>query len=185
MLKMKKKKKMSKRKNERHLHYPTIPFKYDKKILSKSTDVRIYRDTILLTPGEFSDSLTRSPVNYTEEAISESAHNWEENYLNVDHSYEVQKRLGFIQNTYYKDGAVRGDLYIFPVTQAAKDTIALIDSGLINWLSVELTTEDFWNPDDNKRYAGNISYIGAAVVTSPACDSTRIIEDGPAPWRNR
>lgn len=168
--------------NERSLHFPIIPFKYDTKILSKSTDVRIYRNTILLTPGEFSDAVTRSPVTYTEDAISKSANKWEENYLNLDHSYEVLKRLGYIQNTYYKDGAVRGDLYIFPITQTAIDTISLIDAGLINWLSVEITTKDYWDASTNKRYADDISYIGAAIVTTPACENSRIIEDGPKPY---
>ena len=171
------------KKNERSLHFPMVPFEYNKKILTKATDVRIYRDTILLTAGEFSDSITRSPVVYTEEAIAKSADKWEENYLNLDHSYEVLKRLGFIKNTYYKDGKVRGDLYIYPITQAAKDVIAQIDAGLINWLSVEITTQDYWDTETNQRYADDISYIGAAVVTMPACKNSRIIEDGPEPYK--
>ena len=166
--------KKKKKKNERTLHFPMIPFKYNDKILSKSTDARIYQDAILLTPGEFTDSLSRSPVVYTEEAIQKSAGKWSENYLNLDHSYETLNRLGFIKNTYYKDGAVRGDLYIFPITNNAKDTIAMIDNNLVNWLSVELTTEDYWNTEDNKRYADNIDYIGAAIVLHPACENTRI-----------
>ena len=168
-------------KKERNLHNPLTKFSYKAKELSSDTDVRIYRDTILLTPGEFTDSMSMSPVAYTEEAISKSADNWEENYLNLDHSYEVLKRLGFVMNTYYKDCAVRGDLYIYPITQAARDTISMIDAGLINWLSVEITTEDSWDPNDNKKYASNISYIGAAVVTTPACEDSRIIKTGPAP----
>jgi len=173
------------KKNERSLHFPMVPFKYNKKILTKSTDVRIYRDTILLTPGEFTDALSRSPVTYTEEAISKTANKWEENYLNLDHSYEVLKRLGFVKNTYYKkkDGTVRGDLYIFPITQAAKDVIKQIDAGLVNWLSVEITTQDYWDPETNKRFADDITYIGAAVVTMPACENSRIIEDGPEPYK--
>ena len=90
-------------KKERNLHNPLTKFSYKAKELSSDTDVRIYRDTILLTPGEFTDSMSMSPVAYTEEAISKSADKWEENYLNLDHSYEVLKRLGFVMNTYYKD----------------------------------------------------------------------------------
>jgi hypothetical protein len=174
------KKKLNK-KNERSLHFPLIPFEYNKKILSKSTDVRIYKDTILLTEGEFCDSITRSPIVYTSEEISKGATNWSSNYLNLDHSFEVQKRLGFVKNTYYKDKAVRGDLYIFPITQAAKDTIALIDADLVNWLSVEITTEDYWNNEDDKRYASNIEYIGAAICLYPADSKTRIKPQGPSP----
>ena len=168
-------------KKERNLHFPMIPFKYDKKILTKSTDVRIYHNTILLTPGEFTDSMSSYPIVYSEENIMKTATNWQENYLNLDHSYEVLKRLGFIKNTYYKNGAVRGDLYIFPVTQAARDVIGQIDSGLINWLSVEITSNDYWDSKINKKCAGDITYIGAAIVTTPACQNSRIIENGPAP----
>ncbi len=163
-----------KKQKERNLHFPMIPFKYNKKILSKSSDVRIYRDTILLTEGEFSDSITMSPVMYTYDEIEKGATNWSANFLNLDHSFEVLKRVGFIKNTYFKDGAVRGDLYIFPITENAKSVIKMIDNGLVNWLSVELTTQDYWNPDDNKRYASNIEFIGAAVVLYPACENTRI-----------
>ena len=75
---------------------------------------RIYRDTILLTPGEFSDSITMSPVNYTADELAKSATNWSANYLNVDHCFEVNKRLGFINNPYWDGNSVKGDLFIFP-----------------------------------------------------------------------
>jgi len=165
----------------RSLHSPMIKFEYDNKIIQKSTDFRVYSDAILLTPGEYTDSMSASPIVYTEENISETADKWESNYLNLDHSYEVLSRVGYVKNCYFKKGSVRGDLYIAPITTAAKDAIALIDAGLINWLSVEITTQDIWNAEDNKRYATDITYIGAAVVTTPACPSSRIIESGPGP----
>jgi hypothetical protein len=164
-------------KTKRNLHFPVIPFRYDGKILTKSTDVRIYKNVILLTSGEFTDAMSMTPTLYTDENIKLSASRWEENYLNLDHSYEVLKRLGFVKNTYYNNGAVRGDLYIFPITEEAKSTIGLIDAGLVNWLSVELTSEDYWDNSKQKRCAGDITFIGAAVVTSPACPDTRIIID--------
>jgi len=166
-----------KKKNERNLHTPVILFRYDEKLLSKSTDVRIYKGAILLTPGEYTDALSRTPTVYTETELKNSATRWEANFLNLDHSDEVLKRVGYVKNTYYKNGAVRGDLYIFPVTEAAKSTIGLIDSHLVDWLSVELTSQDFWDNKLNKRCAGDISFIGAAVVTSPACPNTKIVVD--------
>ena len=60
----------------------------------------------------------------------------------------------------------------------------MIDNGLVNWLSVELTTEDYWNSEDEKRYAGAIEYIGAAVCLFPADSDTRIIENGPKPFNH-
>jgi hypothetical protein len=165
-----------KKKNERNLHAPVIPFRYDEKLLSKSTDVRIYKGAILLTPGEYTDALSRTPTVYTETELKNSATRWEANFLNLDHSDEVLKRVGYVKNTYYKNQSIRGDLYIFPVTQEAKSAIGLIDSGLVNWLSVELTSEDYWDNKLNKRCASDISYIGCALVTFPACPDTRVIE---------
>jgi hypothetical protein len=121
------------------------------------------------------------PVYYTEDNLKKSAVNWKENYLNIDHSYEVLKRLGFVKNTYYRDKSLRGDLYIFPITQTARDVISQIDAGMINWLSVEIMSNDYWDSNINKKCAGDIEYIGAAIVTMPADAKTRIIENGPAP----
>ena len=170
------------KKKIKSLHYPKISFKYNTKIISKSSDARIYTDCILLTEGEYSDSIGRQPVVYSQYELSKAVKNWESNYLNLDHSFEVLKRLGFIKNPHLgKNGEILGDLYIFPITQTARDTIALIDNGLINWLSVELTSEDTWDSIVCKRNATDIRFIGAAIVTYPADSNTRVIKDGPAP----
>ena len=161
---------------KKYLHNPLVPFTYNKKLLSKSTDVRIYSDVILLTPGEYSDSISSYPVVYTKDELKKSATNWEENYLNLDHSFETLKRIGFVNNPRFQDNALMGDLYIYPITRNAKDTIALIDAGLVNWLSIELKSEDVWNSADSKKYAKDIVFIGAAVVLYPACEDTRIIQ---------
>jgi len=171
------------KKNERNLHFPVIPFEYNEKIISKSTDVRIYREAVLLTEGEFTDSISRSPIMYTKAEISKGSSNWSNNYLNLDHSFEVLKRLGFVKNPIFRDGCLKGDLYIFPITQAARDVIAQIDNGLVNWLSVEITTEDYWNNKDNKRYASNIEFMGAAIVLMPADKNTRINPEGSGPGK--
>ena len=160
-------------KKKKTLHNPMIPFEYNKKMLSKSTDARIYRDCALISVGEWSDSIARSPVVYTEKALAKSATNWEENYLNVDHSYETRDRLGFVTHPYYKNGKVYGDLHILPITTVAKDVVALIDAGLVNWISVELISNDIYQ-DDSKCYADDIVFVGAAVVLFPASDGTRI-----------
>ena len=165
-----------KNKTERNLHWPTIKFDYNTKILKKSTDVRIYSNTIILTPGEFTDSMCRMPVVYSEDELKLSADRWDENFLNVDHCFDVQSRIGYVKNPRWHKGAVRGDLHIFPITQTAKDTIALIDAGLVNWLSAELTTQDVWDSNQNKRLATDIEFIGCAVVLYPADSNTRINE---------
>lgn len=161
------------------LHTPVIPFEYNEKIINKATDARIYRDVTLLAPGSWADSITLSPVIYPEEVLKRCATNWEENYLNLDHSYHVLDRVGYIQNPHFADHKVKADLYIFPITKNARDVIALIDKGLINWLSVEIKTEDGWDAKDNARYVKDMTFIGAAIVTTPACKDALIREDGP------
>ncbi len=165
-------------------HTCSVKFDYNKRIISKSTDAKIYRGVTLITPGTFVDSITQAPVKYSKEVLREFASNWTENYLNLDHSYETLDRIGYIENPRFEDGVVKADLYIYPVTDNAKDVINLIDNGLINWLSVEITTEDYWSQEDDRRYAQDIEYIGAAIVLHPACEGSRINETGPRPYNH-
>jgi len=162
------------------LHTPTIEFEYDKRLIGKSSDVRIYRDVTILTEGKFSDSLSMQPVIYEKEMLKNTVNNWELNYLNIDHSHAVLDRIGTVENPKWDDGKVKADLYIHPITKNAIDTIKLIDSQLINWLSVEIMTEDMWNKN-NERCVKDLDYIGLAVVTMPACKGALISEEGPKP----
>ena len=158
-------------------HRLTTKFEYNNKIIQKHGDARIYRECILLTPGCHTDGSVGIPTNYTSTELKKATKNWECNYLNVDHSWNVLDRIGHIKSPIYKKEALRADLYIYPYTQTSKDVISLIDNKLINSLSVELMSKDIWNSEDSKRYATNISFIGAAVVTFPADTNTRIIGD--------
>jgi len=155
-------------------HKLSVPFKYESKIISKSSDVRIYRNAELLHPGEFSDSITRAPVIYTASTLQKGATNWTEDFLDIDHSWGTLDRIGRIKNPRGKNGTIYADLHIYPITQRAKDTIALIDAGIVNSLSVELMSNDRWDPEDSKRYADDIEFIGCAVCTHPADSQTRI-----------
>lgn len=159
---------------QRTTHKLTTKFVYDSKVIQKSGDARVYRDAILLTPGAWSDAITRAPVEYTSEQLSKSASIWMENYLNIDHSRGTLDRIGLIQNPHWHKNSVMADLYIYPITQNAKDTIALIDAGFVNSLSVELSSVDRWDSKENRRFAEDIQFFGAAVVLDPACNSTRI-----------
>jgi len=143
-------------------HTLTVKLSYDDKIIEKDGNARIYRDATLLTPGAWSDSTGMSAIEYTEEELKKSASNWESNYLNVDHNWGVLSRIGRVENTHWNK-AVKGD------------TIALIDGGLVNELSVELMSRDVWKAEDEKRYATDISFVGLAVVTLGACSETSIL----------
>ena len=42
-----------------HKRFVDIDFKFDSKTISKSTNARIYKGVIILTPGKYADSLTK------------------------------------------------------------------------------------------------------------------------------
>jgi len=159
---------------------PSVPFQYNNKVILKSSDVRIYKDVVILTPGVWTDASTRMPIEYTELNLMKGSKVWSSNFLNVDHSWGTLDRIGYVKNPYYnKKIGIMGDLHIRPITQTARDTISLIDAGLVNWLSAELMAEDVWDSASNKRFAEDIEFIGCAVVCHPADKNTRIKADGP------
>ena len=146
------------------------------KIILKSDDVRIYRNATLITSGEWTDSISRTPITYTDVALKLSARYWKNKILNVDHEWKVLNTIGTIENPYYHKGAIKGDLFIPPITQNRKDAIALIDNNEVNSLSVELMSQDVWDADTCKRYATDIEYIGCALIygDNGACSDAKI-----------
>jgi len=165
---------------KKRLTVHNVSFEYNDKIVSKNTDVRMYRDVVMIAPGTFTDSITMAPVNYSADVLSRTSHKVRSNYLNIDHSHRTLDRVGRFVNPYWDGEKVRADLWIYPVTQNARDTISLIDEGLVNWLSVELMTEDEWDIHDERNVV-DLEYIGLAVVTSPACKESLIDEYGENP----
>jgi len=159
---------------ERVNHKLIVPLKYDTKIIQKSGDARIYSNSILLTPGSWSDCMTKAPVEYTDTQLKMSASKWESNYLNIDHSQSTLDRIGYVKNQHWSNGKILGDLHIYPITQNARDVIAMIDANLVNSLSVELSSVDRWDFNTNMRFAEDITFYGLAVVLNPACKHTRI-----------
>lgn len=151
-----------------------IPFEYESKTVSKATNAKIYKGAIILTPGRYADTVTQDYVYYSEDVLRKYATNWSTNFLNIDHSSSVIHRIGYVVNPRYEDGAVKGDLYIFPYTSVARDTIALIDNGLVNALSCEILTTDHYDYLKKCIVVDDIEFFGCAVVTNPACKDARI-----------
>lgn len=149
-------------------------WEYDDKIIQKAGDARVYRNCIFLTPGSWTDAITQAPVEYSSDELAKGSNNWIANFLNVDHSYRTNDRVGYAMNPRWFGNAVMGDIHIHPITRTAKDTIAQIDAGLINELSVELLSRDVWSEDQTKLLATDIKFCGLAVVTDGACRDTRI-----------
>lgn len=156
------------------LHRHTIPLKIGTKIIQKSSSDRIYKNVILLTSGDWSDSITNAPVRYSNTILKKYAKNWIQNFLNLDHSFETLKRIGWIENTYYKESKLLGDIRISTSTPNGKAAVAHIDAGLVNGLSVEVMSEDKWDSNERVRLADKLDFVGAAVTIIPADDNTRI-----------
>ena len=157
-------------------HHPLVKLEFNDKLISKSGEFRIYRNAKLLSPGEWTNMFSPVPTYYSPTVLSKYATNWSGDIINLDHSRDVLKRLGYIKNPYWDGSSVRVDLYILSKTQNQKDTIALIDSKLINWLSAELLSEDSWNNSKNMPESKFIEFLGVAVVSEPGCSESKIVE---------
>lgn len=164
---------------ENRIHTPMIKFDYNKSLIGKSTDTKIYRGVTLLSPGEWTDSISKVPIEYKPKVLMKYATNWKDFYLNIDHSQKALDRIGKVINPRWEDGVVKSDLHIYPITQNAKDIINQIDNGVINWMSVEINTKDIWNYNKDMWAIDYMTYFGASVVTFPASKNSKIMSDGP------
>ena len=154
----------------------SVPFSYDNKIIEKST-TRTYRNVPILHPGEYSDGYSRTMCYYSKDVVKKYAMNWDEKYLDIDHDvHKVLSRIGWVEPKGWdaKQNAVVADLKILPVTQNAKDTIALIDNKLIDSVSVEMYISDSWDDEKDMQRADEILFSGLGVVTHPSDNLARI-----------
>jgi len=161
------------------LRFPICPIKFKEETDYIIKGDKIYRNAILLTDGIWTDSLTKTPVEYKKSMIDKYGRNWTRNFLNIDHDWSVRSRIGRVFNQKARDGKVYGDLYIYPGTRVAKDTINLIEHDLINWCSVEILTNDSWDKDRQMYVVENMEFIGCAIVSEPACIFSKVKSDGP------
>jgi len=174
---------MSKKK-EATLRRLLVPFKYDKKIIAKG-DGRRYNGVEMLHAGIFSDSISRSPINYSANELSKIPNNIckKEEYFtleddrifwNTDHEPDkVLSRIGYVPNIYFEDDTLKGDAYLHCLTHASNDVRILIDAGYVNGLSVEILTKDKYI--DGEIHATDIVLVGLAVVCNPA-DSMAMVK---------
>jgi len=160
--------------NKYIIHKLTKKLEFNDKIIQKYGDARVYRDCIMLTPGSWTDSLSHVPIEYTADELAMSATTWIANHLDLDHSFKTLDKIGYVENQHWYDNSVMGDVYIHPITQNARDTIAQIDSGRINELSVELMSMDEYDYENDRMLATDIKFLGLAVVTAGACRDTKI-----------
>ena len=147
----------------------------DKDIISKS-NVRVYRNCPLLTEGAYVDGLSRTKAFYSNKVLNDYGNNHiDKVWLDIDHNVmDILSRIGEVDIKGFKNNAVTGDLKIYKITQNAKDTVALIDNGLVTDLSVEILTKDKWNSE--KEYYDVLGFVitGIGVVVKGACPSAKI-----------
>ena len=172
--------------SEKSLKRLLVPFKYDKKIITKG-EGRRYNGMEILHVGEFTDSIGRVPVVYSSEELSEIPNNLsmkdeyftiedDRIFINTDHKPdEVLSRIGYAPNIYFENGILKADGYLHCLTQQSRDVKTLIDSGYVNSLSVEIMTDDEFSHEDHKLHAKNIVLLGIAIVCFPADNQSCIL----------
>ena len=136
---------------------------------------RIYKDAVLMVPGIYQDSKSRLKIFYKEDILRKNATNWKSNFLNVDHNLSVLSRIGFVENPRWDKNALIADLRIMPITTVAKDIIGLIDNNIINALSIEAITDEYFDNSLSCLCLKNIEFLGVAIVTTPAVPEAMIV----------
>jgi hypothetical protein len=161
----------------------TVPIEFDKKsfgpesiLKSKSGHTRIYKGSIILTPGVWADSVSNSNILYKSDILKKYSTNWTSNHINLGHDNANPLSLvGTVQNQRWEDGAIKGDLYINTQLFAGGEVVKAIDAGLVNKLSIELESKDYWDSTKNVRYADDMKFMGVAIIGDhPACKHTKI-----------
>lgn len=114
---------------------------------------------------------TWNGITYTAEQLAANYGNWRDNSVWNRH-YEGRKRdetnrVGLIKNQRYGDRAIIGDVFLSNETDEGKNMIHFVRTNQINGISVEHVNIDV--PIEGKMFATDISFLGAAVVPTPAC----------------
>jgi len=154
---------------------------YDKSRRVKAANLKIYYDVVLLSPGDYADSISKRYIRYSDKIIRRYADNWSVDFLCLDHKKDALSRVGKVKNPRIKSGKLVADLYIYTTTQNGHDIVQNIENGLVNWVSVEAYSEDEYNHKDGIMCVKYIEFVGAAIVTLPAYKDAYIKEDGPSP----
>ena len=172
------------KKYNKTIHYLTRSLEYDKdnlfddiKYVYKGKDREIFRNAVLITPGEWADSVTNAPVVWEESKLMAYSNNWYSNYINLGHQHNPLSFVGFIENQKWFNGAIRGDLCIYTNISKGKDAVTGIKNGLLNNLSIEVATHDYWNTELMKRCADEITFLGVSLLgpfPPPACADAKI-----------
>ena len=131
-------------------------------------------DVRLLVAGTWTDSYGHKPIIYTPKNLSEFQVVNPTGYrVHSAKGRGINDEVGELLNTRYDENsaAIVTDLFFHGLTQASRDTLAVIrrrqEQGLANYVSPELYTHDVQTPDGLEAH--NIRITGWIVTDSPAC----------------
>ncbi len=148
---------------------------------------------MLIAPGTWTDSTSKTPCRYTAEVLERYAANW------IDKSYwsrhgggvprDITDRIADLQNIRFDKGLV-ADIFLHGATSKSKDAISLLKAaaaGKVPWpySSVEMKTRDRWIVSEKVYEAQEIVFGGAAMVNQGACRVCKIrnnewVQEDPA-----
>ena len=132
----------------------------------------------LLAAGTWTDSAQRTPCEYSPEILKQYAGNWQDNAIWSRHfggvPRNITEKVGIVENPRFEDDAIVGDLYYHGLTQQSKDTIAMVENGLANYVSVETMSKDRWNVGKKVYQAQELGFTGLATVNQGACRVCKI-----------
>jgi cation transport regulator ChaB len=142
----------------------------------------LVRDVRLLATGVWTDSLSRTAVEYTAEALQGAT--WQDTGLWARHGggmpRNITDKVGEVRNPHFNgEDAIVGDLYFHNKTQLSRDIAEMTKAGLYNYVSSEVMTADAWDASQGRYVTNEVVFTGVATVNRGAC-TTCTIKDNEA-----
>ena len=139
----------------------------------------------MLGAGTWTDSAKKTPLNYSEDVLKRNAGNWVDDSHWSRHLGGVPRRVGEMigktQNPRYEDGHIVADIEYHGLSQDSRDTIAMIEAGVANFVSVEHGGRERWNVGTKQYEAEELFFTGSATVNKGACQTCKIRENEEIP----
>ena len=139
----------------------------------------------MLGAGTWTDSAKKTPLNYSEDVLRRNAGNWVDNSHWSRHLGGVPRRVGEMigrtTNPRFEDGHIVADIEYHALSQDSRDTIAMIEAGVANFVSVEHGGRERWNVGTKQYEAEELFFTGSATVNKGACQTCKIRENEEIP----
>jgi len=139
----------------------------------------------MLGAGTWTDSAKKTPLYYSEDVLRRNAGNWVDNSHWSRHLGGVPRRVGEMigrtTNPRFEDGHIVADIEYHGLSQDSRDTIAMIEAGVANFVSVEHGGRERWNVGTKQYEAEELFFTGSATVNKGACQTCKIRENEETP----